>query len=121
MPPDRFSYSQRPESENLKRIAVAGGAGFLGSHLCGRLIEAGHHVTCIDNFHTGRQANIAHLMSSNRLHLVIQDINEPLSDALGRFDQIYNLACPASPVHYQYDRVKTATTCSVGTLNLLKR
>ncbi|WP_286951134.1 MULTISPECIES: UDP-glucuronic acid decarboxylase family protein [Brevundimonas] len=104
-----------------KRIAVSGGAGFLGSHLCGRLIDAGHHVTCIDNFHTGRHANVAHLMSSDRFHLVAQDINEPLDEALGRFDQIYNLACPASPVHYQYDRVKTAMTCSIGTLNLLKR
>ncbi|MCZ4107381.1 SDR family oxidoreductase [Brevundimonas diminuta] len=104
-----------------KRIAVSGGAGFLGSHLCGRLVDAGHHVTCIDNFHTGRHANVAHLMSSDRFHLVAQDINEPLDEALGRFDQIYNLACPASPVHYQYDRVKTAITCSIGTLNLLKR
>ncbi|WP_440234724.1 UDP-glucuronic acid decarboxylase family protein [Brevundimonas diminuta] len=104
-----------------KRIAVSGGAGFLGSHLCGRLVDAGHHVTCIDNFHTGRHANVAHLMSSDRFHLVAQDINEPLDEALGRFDQIYNLACPASPVHYQYDRVKTAMTCSIGTLNLLKR
>ncbi|WP_252865885.1 UDP-glucuronic acid decarboxylase family protein [Brevundimonas diminuta] len=89
--------------------------------MCGRLVDAGHHVTCIDNFHTGRHANVAHLMSSDRFQLVAQDINEPLDDALGRFDQIYNLACPASPVHYQYDRVKTAMTCSIGTLNLLKR
>lgn len=118
---DRFSSSPTPESAPPKRIAVSGGAGFLGSHLCARLIDAGHHVTCIDNFHTGRHANIAHLMSAAGFHLVIQDINEPLSGALGRFDQIYNLACPASPVHYQYDRVKTATTCAMGTLNLLQR
>ncbi|MEN5114766.1 UDP-glucuronic acid decarboxylase family protein [Brevundimonas diminuta] len=121
MTDDRFSYATPRDAQTAKRIAVSGGAGFLGSHLCGRLIDAGHHVTCIDNFHTGRHANVAHLMSSDRFHLVAQDINEPLDEALGRFDQIYNLACPASPVHYQYDRVKTAMTCSIGTLNLLKR
>jgi len=121
MTDDRFSYAPKHDAKTAKRIAVSGGAGFLGSHLCGRLVDAGHHVTCIDNFHTGRHANVAHLMSSDRFHLVAQDINEPLDDALGRFDQIYNLACPASPVHYQYDRVKTATTCALGTLNLLKR
>ncbi|AYG96051.1 SDR family oxidoreductase [Brevundimonas naejangsanensis] len=118
---DRFSYAPTPVVTRPKRVAVSGGAGFLGSHLCGRLIKAGHDVTCIDNFHTGRHANVAHLMGSDRFHLVAQDINEPLGDELGRFDQIYNLACPASPVHYQYDRVKTALTCAMGTWNLLKR
>ena len=102
-------------------IIVAGGAGFLGSHLCTRLIENGHTVICIDNFHTGRTRNVEHLQSSGRFFLIRHDINEPIPDHLPQVDQIYNLACPASPVHYQYDRVKTALTCSMGTLNLLKK
>ena len=81
MTDDRFSYATPRDAQTAKRIAVSGGAGFLGSHLCGRLIDAGHHVTCIDNFHTGRHANVAHLMSSDRFHLVAQDINEPLDEA----------------------------------------
>ncbi|PQZ77583.1 MULTISPECIES: UDP-glucuronic acid decarboxylase family protein [unclassified Brevundimonas] len=102
-------------------IIVAGGAGFLGSHLCTRLIENGHYVICVDNFHTGRPQNVAHLESSGRFSLLNHDINTPLPSDLPKVDQIYNLACPASPVHYQYDRVKTALTCSLGTLNLLNR
>lgn len=102
-------------------IIVAGGAGFLGSHLCARLIENGHAVICIDNFHTGRSQNVEHLESSGRFILLHHDINEPVPNSLPAVDQIYNLACPASPVHYQYDRVKTALTCSLGTLNLLKK
>ncbi|WP_312784011.1 UDP-glucuronic acid decarboxylase family protein [Brevundimonas sp.] len=102
-------------------IVVAGGAGFLGSHLCTQLIDSRHSVFCVDNFHTGRPQNVEHLKASERFTLVHHDINEPLPAAIPRCDQIYNLACPASPVHYQYDRVKTALTCSLGTLNLLKR
>lgn len=102
-------------------IAVSGGAGFLGSHLCERLVSTGHVVTCIDNFHTGRPGNVAHLLDTGRLVMVEHDITEPLPAALPRFDRIYNLACPASPIHYQSDRVKTALTCAVGTLNLLQR
>ena len=102
-------------------IIVAGGAGFLGSHLCARLIENGHTVICIDNFHTGRPQNVEHLESSGRFTLIHHDINDPVPNDLPAVDQIYNLACPASPVHYQYDRVKTALTCSLGTLNLLNR
>lgn len=102
-------------------IIVAGGAGFLGSHLCARLIENGHAVICIDNFHTGRPQNVEHLVSSGRFILLHHDINDPVPADLPAVDQIYNLACPASPVHYQYDRVKTALTCSLGTLNLLNK
>lgn len=102
-------------------IIVAGGAGFLGSHLCARLIENGHAVMCIDNFHTGRPQNVEHLASSGRFTLLHHDINDPVPADLPAVDQIYNLACPASPVHYQYDRVKTALTCSLGTLNLLNK
>jgi UDP-glucuronate decarboxylase len=102
-------------------IIVAGGAGFLGSHLCTQLVESGHSVFCIDNFHTGRPQNVSHLEPSPRFTLIQHDINDTLPDGIPRADQIYNLACPASPVHYQYDRVKTALTCSLGTLNLLKR
>ncbi len=102
-------------------VAVSGGAGFLGSHLCEKLVDGGHHVTCIDNFHTGRIENVEALLESGRLLVVEHDIVEPLPAALPRFDRIYNLACPASPVHYQSDRVKTALTCSIGTLNLLRR
>ena len=102
-------------------VAVAGGAGFLGSHLCTQLIENGHTVFCIDNFHTGRPDNVEHLNSSDRFVLVHHDINDPMPTEMPKFDQIYNLACPASPVHYQYDRVKTALTCSHGTLNLLQK
>lgn len=81
----------------------------------------GHRVACIDNFHTGRLANVQGLMDSGRLVVVDHDITTPLPAALPAFDRIYNLACPASPIHYQSDRVKTALTCSVGTLNLLER
>lgn len=117
----RFSTKTNHDHSYIKRIAVAGGAGFLGSNLCDRLVNSGHHVTCIDNLRTGRQENISHLINSNQFQLIVQDINDPLDEKIERFDEIYNLACPASPVHYQYDRVKTAMTCSIGTLNLLKR
>jgi UDP-glucuronate decarboxylase len=85
------------------------------------LIDNGHSVICIDNFHTGRPQNVEHLKTSGRFSLVQHDINAPIPKELPPVDQIYNLACPASPVHYQYDRVKTALTCSLGTLNLLNK
>lgn len=100
---------------------VTGGAGFLGSHLCDRLVGAGHEVVCLDNFDTGRSANVGHLLSSPRFHLVAHDILSPVPEELPRFDLIYNLACPASPVHYQTDAVRTALICSQGTLNVLRR
>ena len=99
-----------------KQIAVTGGAGFLGSHLCDALIERGHHVVCVDNFFTGSIDNIAHLRANPRFELVRHDVVEPI---LLEVDQVYNLACPASPVHYQLNPVKTVKTCVVGTLNML--
>jgi UDP-glucuronate decarboxylase len=116
-----YSGNETFYANNKATIIVAGGAGFLGSHLCSRLIDNGHSVICIDNFHTGRPQNVEHLKTSGRFSLVQHDINAPIPKELPPVDQIYNLACPASPVHYQYDRVKTALTCSLGTLNLLNK
>ncbi|GAB5427796.1 MAG: SDR family oxidoreductase [Devosia indica] len=104
-----------------KSICVTGGAGFLGSHLCARLIGEGHRVTCIDNFHTGRPANVAALARSNRFELVEHDVMDTLPEHLPAFDEIYNLACPASPVHYQSDPVRTALICAEGAANVLYR
>ncbi len=98
------------------RILVTGGAGFIGSHLCERLLHAGHDVICLDNFFTGSKDNIIHLMDSHRFELVRHDVIEPI---LLEVDQIYNLACPASPVYYQYNPVKTIKTNVIGTLNML--
>ncbi len=98
------------------RILVTGGAGFLGSHLCERLIAEEHDVICLDNFFTGRRENILHLLSSRRFELVRHDVIEPI---LLEVDQIYNLACPASPIHYQYNPVKTVKTSVMGAINML--
>jgi UDP-glucuronate decarboxylase len=98
------------------RILVTGGAGFLGSHLCDRLIQDGHEVLCLDNFFTGRRENVKHLLDEHRFELVRHDVTEPI---LLEVDQIYNLACPASPVHYQYNPVKTVKTNVMGTINML--
>jgi UDP-glucuronate decarboxylase len=98
------------------RILVTGGAGFLGSHLCERLLGAGHEVICLDNFFTGRRENVLHLLDDRRFELVRHDVIEPI---LLEVDQIYNLACPASPIHYQYNPVKTVKTNVMGTLNML--
>jgi UDP-glucuronate decarboxylase len=98
------------------RILVTGGAGFIGSHLCERLLAEGHDVLCLDNFFTGRRENVHHLMDSKRFEVVRHDIIEPV---LLEVDQIYNLACPASPVHYQYNPVKTVKTNVLGTINML--
>jgi UDP-glucuronate decarboxylase len=98
------------------RILVTGGAGFIGSHLCGRLLSEGHEVVCLDNFFTGRRENVYPLMDSKRFELLRHDIIEPV---LLEVDQIYNLACPASPVHYQYNPVKTVKTSVMGTINML--
>jgi UDP-glucuronate decarboxylase len=99
-----------------KRILVTGGAGFLGSHLCERLLASGHEVICLDNLFTGRRENITHLLDSHRFEFLRHDVIEPI---LLEVDQIYNLACPASPVHYQYNPVKTVKTCVMGTINML--
>ncbi len=86
------------------RILITGGAGFIGSHLCERLLNEGNEVVCLDNFFTGRKENILHLMDNHLFELIRHDVTEPI---LLEVDQIYNLACPASPVHYQYNPVKT--------------
>jgi UDP-glucuronate decarboxylase len=98
------------------RVLVTGGAGFIGSHLCERLLADAHEVLCLDNFFTGRRENIAHLLGESRFELVRHDVIEPV---LLEVDQIYNLACPASPVHYQYNPVKTVKTNVMGMINML--
>ncbi|OGP18748.1 MAG: NAD-dependent dehydratase [Deltaproteobacteria bacterium GWA2_55_10] len=102
--------------DSLKRILVTGGAGFIGSHLCERLLKEGSEVICLDNFFTGRKENIAHLLDNPNFEIIRHDVIEPV---LLEVDQIYNLACPASPVHYQYNPVKTIKTNIMGTLNML--
>ena len=99
-----------------KRILVTGGAGFLGSHLCERLLNDGHDVLCVDNFFTGSKANVAHLLPNPSFELMRHDITFPLYVEV---DEIYNLACPASPVHYQYDPVQTTKTSVHGAINML--
>jgi UDP-glucuronate decarboxylase len=99
-----------------QKILVTGGAGFLGSHLCERLIDAGHDVLCVDNFFTGSKDNIAHLMGNPYFELMRHDVTFPLYVEI---DQIYNLACPASPVHYQFDPVQTTKTSVHGAINML--
>lgn len=103
-------------SPKKQRILVTGGAGFLGSHLCERLLAEGNEVICLDNFFTGRRENVAHLLENHRFELLRHDVIEPV---LLEVDQIYNLACPASPVHYQYNPVKTVKTCVMGMINML--
>lgn len=98
------------------RILVTGGAGFIGSHLCTRLIQEGHEVICVDNLFTGNKENISHLLGNKKFEFIRHDIINPLYVEV---DQIYNLACPASPVHYQYNSIKTAKTSFMGTLNML--
>jgi UDP-glucuronate decarboxylase len=98
------------------RILVTGGAGFLGSHLCDRLIRDGHEVVCLDNFFTGRKQNLAHLLSHPGFELVRHDVIDPFKFEV---DQIYNLACPASPPHYQYNPIKTIKTSVMGAINCL--
>ncbi len=98
------------------RILVTGGAGFIGSHLCERLLDDGHDVLCLDNFFTGRRVNIIKLMDNHRFELIRHDVIEPI---LLEVDQIYNLACPASPIHYQYNPVKTVKTSVMGMINML--
>lgn len=99
-----------------KNIIVTGGAGFLGSHLCDRLIEQGHHVTCVDNFFTGQRSNIEHLRHEPLFKLIEHDIIQPL---FIEADQIYNLACPASPVHYQFNPIRTVKANTIGMINML--
>jgi UDP-glucuronate decarboxylase len=103
-------------SISRKRVLVTGGAGFLGSHLCERLVRDGHDVLCVDNFFTGQKDNIAHLLSNPQFEMLRHDVTFPLYLEL---DEIYNLACPASPIHYQSDPVQTTKTSVVGAINML--
>jgi len=100
----------------LKRILVTGGAGFLGSHLCERLLDTGHEVLCVDNFFTGSRRNITHLLDRKPFEILRHDITFPLYVEV---DEIYNLACPASPIHYQFDPVQTTKTSVMGAINML--
>jgi UDP-glucuronate decarboxylase len=100
----------------LNKILVTGGAGFLGSHLCDRLIQRGDEVICLDNFFTGSKSNVAHLLNNSKFELIRHDVTFPLYVEV---DQIYNLACPASPVHYQHDPVQTTKTSVHGAINML--
>ncbi len=99
-----------------KRALVAGGAGFLGSHLCERLLERGDEVLCVDNFFSSRRHNVAHLLDNHRMELLRHDVTFPLYVEV---DEIFNLACPASPVHYQFDPVQTTKTSVIGAINML--
>jgi UDP-glucuronate decarboxylase len=100
----------------MKKILVTGGAGFLGSHLCDRLVAQGHHVLCVDNYFTGSKRNIAHLLDYKNFEVIRQDICIPLYVEV---DEIYNLACPASPQHYQLDPIQTMKTSVIGAFNML--
>jgi UDP-glucuronate decarboxylase len=101
-----------------KRVLVTGGAGFIGSHLCNKLLEQGHFVICVDNYFTGNKRNINNLLDSQNFQLIEHDITSPLD--IDNLDEIYNLACPASPIHYQYDPIKTMKTSILGAINMLE-
>jgi len=103
----------------MKRIAITGGAGFIGSHLCKKLLQEDNEIFCIDNFYTGGNDNILELKKNPNFHLIISDISKPINFC-SRLDQIYNLACPASPPYYQKDPVHTVKTNVIGTLNMLE-
>lgn len=99
-----------------KRVLITGGAGFIGSHLAERSLEAGYEVLCVDNFYTGQRSNVQHLLSNPKFEVLRHDVTFPLYVEV---DQIYNLACPASPIHYQFDPVQTTKTSVIGAINLL--
>lgn len=100
----------------MKRILVTGGAGFVGSHLCERLLNEGNEVICLDNYFTGSKKNVVHLMGNSFFELVRHDVTEPF---YAEVDEIYNMACPASPIHYQYNPIKTIKTSVMGAINVL--
>ena len=100
----------------MKRILVTGGAGFIGSHLCEKLINQGHDVICLDNYFTGSKQNISHLMDNHFFEMVRHDVTHPY---FAEVDEIYNLACPASPIHYQFNPIKTIKTSVMGAINML--
>src|SRR5258708_497962 len=101
----------------MKRILVTGGAGFVGSHLCERLLDEGHEVVCLDNFFTGKRVNVEHLLTRPHFEMFRHDVTEPITIDV---DQVYHLACPASPIHYQRNPVRTIRTAVHGTLNMLE-
>lgn len=101
---------------SIKRVLVTGGAGFLGSHLCDRLVQAGHDVVCVDNFFTSQKQNVAHLLPRPNFELIRHDVTHPL---FLEVDEIYNLACPAAPGHYQYNPIKTMKTSVLGAIHVL--
>ena len=109
------NYSSEISSGKYKTL-VTGGAGFLGSHLCDRLIARGEDVLCVDNFYTGNKTNVQHLLKNSRFELMRHDVTFPLN---AEVDRIFNLACPASPIHYQRDPVQTTKTCVIGAINML--
>ena len=104
------------DSRISKRVLVTGGAGFLGSHICERLLSEGHEVLCVDNFYSSTRDNVAHLLGNPRFELMRHDVTFPLYVEV---DEIFNLACPASPVHYQFDPVQTTKTSVIGAINML--
>ena len=108
--------SRKQSHGQVKKILVTGGAGFLGSHLCERLLAQGHDVLCVDNFFTGTKRNIAHMIGDPRFEFLRHDVTFPLYVEV---DEIYNLACPASPIHYQFDPVQTTKTSVHGAINVL--
>ena len=111
-----MNFYDRPRYAVKKRVLVTGGAGFIGSHLCARLLEQGNQVLCVDNFFTGTRTNIAHLLSHPEFEVLRHDVTFPL---FAEVDEIYNLACPASPIHYQHDPVQTTKTSVMGAINML--
>ena len=113
--PDVF-YTPRLSDANRMKILVTGGAGFVGSHLVDRLMQEGHEVLVLDNFFTGQKRNVEHWIHHPNFSLIRHDVTEPI---LLEVDQIYHLACPASPPHYQYNPVKTIKTSTMGTINML--
>ena len=110
------SAAMSTSNSKTMRILITGGAGFLGSHLCDRLLSEGHEILCLDNFFTGRKQNISHLLQNPSFELIRHDVTEPFRVEV---DQIYNLACPASPPHYQYNPIKTTKTSVMGAINSL--
>jgi UDP-glucuronate decarboxylase len=110
------SCKEAKMSGSFRRILVTGGSGFVGSHLCERLLQQGHDVLCVDNFFCSTRHNVEHLLSDNRFELMRHDVTFPLYVEV---DEIYNLACPASPIHYQFDPVQTTKTSVIGAINLL--
>ena len=101
----------------MKKILVTGGAGFIGSHLCEALLKQGNEVVCLDNYFTGSKQNILHLMGNPYFEVIRHDVTMPFTIEV---DEIYNLACPASPIHYQYDPIKTINTSVMGAINMLE-